>query len=522
MARRKKKELSMRKIREVLRLGVKCGMGNREIARSCSISPSTVSMYLKLAEEKGKSYEQIAEMDDSELIRLLKGGSGSNGVENRPLPDWSWVHQELKRKGVTLQLLWEEYKTDHPDGYQSTQFCEYYNKWKRKLNVSLRQTYKAGEKLFVDYAGQTVSIRDRYTGKERKAQVFVAVLGASNYTYAEATWDQGLANWIGSHVRAFEYFGGVPEIVVPDNLRSGVSKACRYEPDINPTYQEMAAHYGTAIIPARVRKPKDKAKVEVGVQVVERWILAPLRNRTFFSLAELNEAISELLTKLNNRPFKKLKGSRLSWFETIEREALKALPQIRYEFAEWKKARVNIDYHVELKGHYYSVPYLLVHEEVELRSTVSTVEILHRGKRVASHKKDDRAGRHTTHREHMPKSHQRYLEWSPSRIIRWASTVGESTAKVVEAIMNTRRHPEQGYRSCLGIMRLGKQYSNERLEAACHRAIAIKGFSYKSVQSILEKGLDKQPLAPPRQIPLNHENIRGSSYYNLRLPLHQQ
>ncbi len=523
MARRKKKDLSMRKIREVLRLGMKCGMGNREIARSCSISPSTVSMYLRLAEEKGISYERIAEMDDSELIRLLKRGAGSSGVEGRPLPDWSWVYQELKKKGVTLQLLWEEYKAEHPEGYQLSQFYELYNCWKKKLNVSLRQTYKAGEKLFVDYAGQTVPIRDRYTGKEKEAQVFVAVLGASNYTYAEATWDQGLANWIGSHVRAFEYFGGVTEIVVPDNLKSGVSQACRYEPDINPTYQEMAAHYGTAIIPARVRKPKDKAKVEAGVQVVERWILASLRNRIFFSLAELNEAISELLTKLNNRPFKKLKGSRLSWFETIEREALKALPQSRYEFAEWKKARVNIDYHVELKGHYYSVPYLLVHEEVELRSTVSTVEILHRGKRVASHKRDDRPGRHTTQKEHMPKSHQQYLEWNPSRIIRWAGTVGEATAQVVETIINTRQHPEQGYRSCLGIMRLGRRYSPERLEAACRRTIAIRGFSYRSVRSILEKGLDKQPLLPTRQIPLiNHENIRGSGYYNLSLPLHQQ
>jgi transposase len=368
-----------------------------------------------------------------------------------------------------------------------------------------------------------VKIRDRGTGKEREAEIFVAVLGASNYTYAEATWDQGLASWIGSHIRAFEYFGGVAEIIVPDNLKSGVSRACRYEPDINPTYQEMAAHYGTAIIPTRVRKPKDKAKVEAGVQVVERWILACLRNRIFFSLAELNEAISELLKKLNGRPFKKLKGSRLLWFEAIEREVLKALPQSRYEFAEWKKARVNIDYHVELKGHYYSVPYLLVQEEVELRSTVSTVEILYRGRRVASHRRDDQPGRHTTEREHMPKSHQQYLEWTPSRIIRWAGKVGEATAQVVEAIINTRQHPEQGYRSCLGIMRLGNRYSDERLEAACRRAIAIRGFSYKSVRSILEKGLDKQPLFPARQIPLiNHENIRGGNYYNLSLPFQQK
>jgi transposase len=514
MAKKRRKELSMRKIREVLRLGLSCNLGLREIARSCSISPGTASNYLDRADKAGLSYGQIEKMDDGELIGLLKSDTVSKDKGSRAQPDWSWVHQELKKKGVTLQLLWEEYKEIHPDGYQTSQFYEHYNRWKKKLDVTLRQNHKAGEKMFVDYAGQTVPVIDGYTGQIREAQLFVAVLGASNYTYAESTWSQGLSDWIGSHVRTFEYFMGVPRIVVPDNLKGGVTKSCRYEPDINPTYHDMAVHYGTVIIPARVRRPRDKAKVEAGVQVAERWILAALRNRTFFSLTELNKAIWEFLEKLNHRPFKKLEGSRRSWFETMERSALLPLPESCYVFAEWKKARVNIDYHVELNRHYYSVPYTLVREEVEVRYTTQTVEIFHRQKRLASHMRDDRPGTHTTLEEHMPKSHQKYLQWTPSRIIRWAATVGESTAKVVETIMNSRRHPEQGYRSCMGIMRLGKQYGNDRLEAACSRALAIRAYSYKSIRSVLEKGLDGQPLSPPEpQPPIDHKNIRGGNYF---------
>lgn len=522
MAKRRKKGLSMRKIREVLRLGLHLNMGNRQIGRSCSTSHVTAGAYLTRAKEAGLSYPQVEKMSDQELQAILKGsvlnGSGQekdcSSGPSHPVPDWNWIHQEMKKKGVTLQLLWQEYKDIHSDGYQSTQFYELYSRWKKKLDVVMRQTHKAGEKVFVDYAGQAISIVDLHTGQMREAQIFICVLGASNYTYAEATWDQSLASWIASHVRAFEYFGGVPEIVVPDNLRSGISKACRYEPDINPTYHEMAAHYGTVIIPARVRKPRDKAKAEVGVQIVERWIIAALRNRTFFSLIELNKAIRELLDKLNRRPFKKLEGSRLTWFEKMEKNALNQLPSTRYIFAEWKKASVNIDYHVELNRHYYSVPYQLVREQVQIRYTAMTVEIFYKAKRVASHKRSDQAGFHTTQKEHMPKSHQQYLEWTPSRIIHWAGTIGEHTAQVVETIMNTRQHPEQGYRSCLGILRMAKHYSNERLEAACGRAMAIGGCSYKSIRSILEKGLDRQSLPKPVTQPaIKHENIRGPGYY---------
>jgi transposase len=518
MARKqKKKGLSMRKIKEIFRLSMDCGMKKREIARSCSVAHTTVNEYIKRAGELGLDWPRIKEMDDGKLKGLLRGsGKAAKEGSLRPRPDWEWVHQEVRKKGVTLQLLWQEYKEIHPDGYQLSQFYERYGVWKKKLQLSLRQSHKAGEKLFVDYAGQTVPVVDRSTGEVKEAQVFVAVLGASNYTYAEATSSQSLSDWTGSHIRAFEYFGGVPEIVVPDNLKSGVTKACRYEPDINTTYHEMAVHYGTAVIPARVRKPKDKAKAEVGVQVVERWILAVLRNREFFSLRELNDAISKLLERLNSRPFKKLKGTRLSCFEEIEKESLKPLPGSRYQFAEWKKARVNIDYHIELMKHYYSVPYRLVREEVEMRYTATTVEIFYKSKRVASHRRDDQPGRHTTIKEHMPKSHREYQEWTPSRIINWAATVGESTAQVVSTIMESRRHPEQGYRSCLGIMRFGKRYGNDRLEAACKRAIAIRGCSYKSIESILKNGLDKQPLAEEKSHckPVDHENIRGREYYH--------
>ena len=416
---------------------------------------------------------------------------------------------------MTLQLLWEEYKAAYTDGYQLSQFCERYRDWRKTLNLSMRQVHKAGEKMFVDYAGQQMAIGDQHTGKIHLAEIFVAVLGASNYTYAEARWDQGLESWINSHIRAYEYFGGVPKITVPDNLKSGVSKACRYEPDINPSYHDLAVHYGTVIIPTRVRHPKDKAKVEVGVQIVERWILARLRNQKFFNLNQVNRSISELLIDLNGRQFKKLEGSRRSLFETLERPALLPLPENRYEFAQWKKARVNIDYHVELNSHYYSVPYTLgAQTEVHLRYTQKIVEIIYNNRRIASHLRDDAKGKHTTTKEHMPKSHQQYLEWSPSRIIHWARSVGEFTAKLFETILDSRQYPEQGYRSCLGILRLAKDYGNARVEAACRRAFIIGGHSYKSVRSILEKGLDQQPLPETFQTPaIEHENIRGQQYF---------
>jgi transposase len=506
----------MRKIKEVLRLKWECGLSNRQIAQSCALARPTVTEYLCRAQAAGLGWPLPAQLDEGALERLLFPPRAAVPVEQRPVPDWAEVHQELKRKGVTLWLLWQEYKVAHPTGYHYSWFCQQYQAWAAKVDLVLRQDHRAGEKLFVDYAGQTVPIQDLLTGEVRSAQIFVAVLGASSYTYAEATWSQSLPDWIGAHVRALTFFGGVPELIVPDNLKSGVRQAHRYEPDLNPTYQEMATHYGVAVLPARAGKPRDKAKVESGVLVVERWILARLRHSTFFSLAELNTAVHRLLTDLNSRPFKKLPGSRQHLFETLERPALNPLPLAAYEYAEWKTARVNIDYHVEVEGHYYSVPYQLVKQQVDVRLTTAIIECFSKGQRVSSHRRSWQKGRHTTLPEHMPKAHQRYLDWTPERLVRWAQQTGPATAQVVATILASRPHPQQGFRSCLGIMRLGKMYGPTRLEAACEHALTLDACAYRSIESILKHGLDRQPLAPQHVSPPHptHPNIRGPEYYH--------
>ena len=505
----------MRRIKDVLRLKA-AGHSRRQIAQSCGVARSTVAEYMKRAEAAGLSWPLPAELDDAELERKLFPPPLAIPAEQRAVPDWSVVNQEFRRKGVTLQLLWDEYKEANPEGFQYSWFCDHYRHWLGKVDVVMRQTHRAGEKLFIDYAGQTVPVIDPKTGEVVEAQIFVAVLGASNFTYAEATWTQALPDWIGSHVRAFSYFESVPEIVIPDNIKSGVHLAHRYEPELNPTYAEMGQHYAVAIIPTRSAKPRDKAKVENGVLVVERWILARLRNRQFFSLIDLNAAIAELLEVLNNRPFKKLPGTRRSMFESLDRPAMQPLPATPYEYAEWKKVRVNIDYHVAIDKHYYSVPYQLVKQQIEARVTSNTVELLHKGKRIASHRRSYQPGRHTTINAHMPKAHREYAEWTPERLVRWASETGPATAKLVETILSSRPHPQHGFRACLGIMRLGKGYTTARLEAAARRALAIGSCSYKSVESILKNGLDRKPL-PPTVIDtpaIEHDNLRGSDYYH--------
>jgi transposase len=506
----------MRKVREVLRLKFDGGQTNRRIARSCRISRPTVSDYLLRFGEAGLQWPAAAALDDATLEQKLFPPVAVAPTVGRTVPDWSQVHRELRRKGVTLTLLWHEYKAAHPEGFQYSWFCDQYRAWTRKLDVVMRQEHRGGEKLFVDYAGQTAEVVDRRTGEIRQAQIFVAVLGASSYTYAEATWTQQLPDWIGSHVRAFEFLGGVSELLVPDNLRSGVCKAHRYEPDLNPTYADLASHYGVAVLPARVRKPRDKAKAEAGVLLVERWILAVLRNRTFFSLQELNAEIARLLEGLNARAFKKLPGSRRELFAQLDRPALRPLPAQPYEFAEWKKVRVNIDYHVEVEGHYYSVPYQLVKKGLEARYSERTVECFHKGQRVASHPRSHLKGRHTTVAEHMPTSHRGYAEWTPQRLIRWAERTGPATASMVQTILERRAHPQQGFRSCLGIMRLGKSFGEQRLEAACRRALTLGAYSYKSIESILRQGLDRKtvPAQQNLDLALEHENIRGSDYYH--------
>jgi len=515
-----RKRMTMRKIKEIYRLKLVCGLSHRQITASTGASKGTVGDYLLRAKTAGLTWAEIETMDEADLERLLFPSSRpSRASPPRPLPEWSEVRQELTGKGVTLALLWQEYKERYPEGYEYSRFCDLYRIFSGKLDVCMRQEHKAGEKLFVDYAGQTVDIVDAATGLIQEAQIFVAVLGASNYTYAEATWSQDLRDWVGSHCRAFDDLGGSTEILVPDNLKSGVTTPCRYDPVVNRTYEEMAAHYGTAVIPARVMKPRDKAKVEAGVLLVERWILACLRHQTFFSLAALNREIRRLLIRLNDKPLKLLKVSRRELYLRLDRPALKPLPAVRYVFSEWKKVRVSIDYHVEFERHYYSVPYQLVRKELDLRSTAETVECFHRDQRVASHRRSRDKGRHTTIREHMPKAHQEYLDWTPKRLVQWAAKTGGATEGVVEAILASRPHPQQGFRSCLGLLRLGKSYSPERLEAACHRALAIGSASYKSVQSILKNDLDSQPLpAPetPEAPPIEHPNIRGTLYYEAR------
>jgi transposase len=507
--------LAMLQIRDILRLRHDAGLSLREIARSLNLSLGVVSKYLQLAAAAGLGWPLPAELDEQTLVRKLQPPAAAN-LAALPLPNFAELHQQLRRKGVTLLLLWEEYAEANPDEhYCYTYFCRLYREWKQRLSPTMRQTHAPGDKMFIDYCGPTVPIIDSQTGEVRDAQIFVAVLGASNYTYVEATFTQQLYDWVGSHVRAFEFFGGVPRLLVPDNLKSGVSKACRYEPLLNKTYSEMLEHYDTAALPARPRKPRDKAKVEVGVQIVERWVLARLRKIAFFSLAELNVAIQPLIERLNHKPFKKLPGSRHSQFETLEKPALKPLPPRPYEYAEWKKARVHLDYHIEVDGHYYSVPHSLIKRQLDVRITASTIECLLNTRRVAIHPRSDRKGGHSTIAEHMPRSHRANLEWTPGRFLNWAIAVGPSTRDLVQRLLSSRPHPEMGFRSCLGLLSLEKRFGKERLEAACRHALTLGSPTRRSVLSILENGLDSQPLPEPAaDSPLpDHENIRGSQYY---------
>jgi len=504
----------MRKTKEILRLAQESYLTNRQIARALSVSPTTVGECLKRAHGAGVTWPLPAQMDDEMLEGLLY--SQECPIE-RPLPDMRLIHTELARKGVTLALLWEEYRRDNPENHYSyAQFTRYYRRWAGGLEVSMRQSHKAGCKLSCDFAGQTIPIVDPETGEIADAQVFVAAQGFSSYTYAEAVASQELANWIGAHVRAFDFFGGVNEILVPDNLKSGVTHPCRYEPDLNPTYAEMAAHYGCAVIPARPGKAKDKAKVENAVLQVERWVIAPLRNRTFHSLAEANRAMAERLEWLNDRKMKGLDASRRELFAKHDLPALGALPHVPYELAIWKKARVNIDYHIEVERHYYSVSYRLIGERVEARVTSSTVEVFHKGRRVASHVRSFRKGGFTTADCHRPASHRAHLEWKPSRIISWARETGPATASLVAGIMARQPHPEMGYRSALGIMRLAGKFGTARVEAASRRALSAGAFSYRSVKSILQSGLDQlpEPGSDERMAIPAHENVRGPDYYN--------
>lgn len=513
-----KPKLKMRHIKEILRLKHEKELSVREIARSCALPTSTVGDYLKRAETASLSWPLAEELTEEDLVARLMEQRQEIAVAPapviRPLPQWSKVHEELRGKGVTLNLLWQEYRQDYPEGYGYSRFCELYGRWKNTIDPVMRQHHEPGEKMFVDWAGQKVPIYNSQDGSTSLTSLFIAVLGASNKTFAEAFANEQTPAWIKGHIHAFRFYDGVTGAVVPDNPKTAVIRPCRYEPGLNRTYLELADHYGTVILPARPYKARDKAKAETAVQIAERQILALLRHQRFFSVGALNQAIVPLLDQLNNRPFQKLPGSRNSWFEGHEKSRLRPLPATPFELAIWSYPRVNIDYHVDVDHHYYSVPYQLIHQRLDARLTEATVELFHEGKRVAAHRRSHLVGRHTSLDEHRPKAHQKHLAWTPSRILRWAGTIGPHCAQLIQHIMDSRPHPEQGYRSALGIMRLAKGAGTERLEAACRRALHFGACSYRSVQSILRKRLEAQPLE--QELPLNspdHNNVRGADYY---------
>ena len=504
----------MRKIEDVLRLHVR-GLATRRISLATGVGKTTVIEYLRRAGTAGVSWPLPEGLDEAELERLLFPPPPSKG-RRIPEPDWAEIHRELKRPGVTLALLWDEYRGQHSDGYGYSAFCEHSRRWAGRLSPVMRQRHAAGERMFVDYSGTRMAVIDPATGAPRPAEIFIAVMGASNQTYAEASWSQTLPDWIGAHTRAFGFFGAVPALVVSDNLKSGVIRACFHEPEVNRSYAEMAAHYGTAILPARPYKPRDKAKVEVAVLLVQRWIIARLRNRQFFTLEELNAAIREEVARLNARVSRHLGAARQELFETIDRPAMQPLPPEPFVHADWRKASVGPDYHLRLEGHCYSVPHELIRQQLWARLTAATVEIFRGGRRVACHRRaapGDMGA--TTLNDHMPASHRRHAEVTPQMLRERAGRIGPATAILVDVILRDRPHPEQGFRSCLGILRLARGHGAERLEAACDRALAINARTMTSVKSILQNRLEgRPPDRPPEAPPITHANIRGPKFFH--------
>lgn len=512
-----KGRLKMRSIKEIINLHVKRDVSVRQISRSLSLPRSTIADYLRRYRANGLSLKDIQDLDDESLYRILFPHRRKSIESKKETPDFAYVHQELKRRGVTRLLLWEEYREQNPDGYGYTQFCELYKQWNKKVTVTMRQVHKAGEKMFVDYSGLTMGIIDQHTGKIKQSEIFVACLGASGYSFAEVSISQKKACFINSHSNAYYYFGGVTAVTVPDNLKSAVTTFDWYEPNINAGYQDMADYYGTVIIPARPYKPKDKAKVELSVKLVQRWILAKLRNRQFFSVSELNQEIRPLLDELNNRKIRLLGKSRRELYEELDKPALKPLPLEKYRYHEFKLCRVNIDYHIQLEKCYYSVPYQLAKKEVEARYSDYTVKIFHQNKRVAVHNRLHHPGAYSTIKEHMASAHRAYAEWTPSRLIGWSKSFGKNTEELIEAILNKKPHPEMGFRSCIGILNTAKEYDNEIVEAVSEKVLSLNAYQVKTFRSILKnKTYTKQKPALTITPDNNHENVRGEGYYTQR------
>lgn len=506
-------KLSMRKISEILRQRHELKRSYRDIGKSLNISIGTISDYLSRAKAAGLSWPLPTLSEEALYAKLFL--PADKLTPKKTAPDGEWAHQELRKKGVTLLLLWREYRQTHPDGYGYTNFCNQYRAYAKQLSPVMRQVHKAGEKIFVDYAGMKMPWINPLTGEIHEAEIFVGALGASQFTFVEATATQQLPDWIEVHIHMFEYFGGVSEIVVPDNLKSAVSKAHRYDPDINSNYQHFSEHYGFAIVPARAAEPKDKAKVENAVGCTERQILAPLRHMTFTSIGEINAAIKPRLAGFNSQSFQKMKTSRRELFDSIDKPALKLLPEDRYQYAQWHKAKIHIDYHFVFDDHYYSVPYRYIHHAVEVRASSKIVECFYEEKRIAVHARSYLRYKFTTACEHMPPAHRVHAEWTPERMKRWANKIGPQTAQFIDHVIASRAFPQQAFRSCLGLLRLGTRFSEERLEKACARALLVGATRYQQVESILKNRLDAVPFsqAEPTPILSSHENIRGSIYY---------
>jgi transposase len=504
----------MRRIKEVLRLKQVLGLSDAAVSRGARIARSTVKEYLDRAAAAGLSWETAEGLSDEELDRRLFAVGDRRDVD-RALPDWEEIEKELRGRGVTLRLLWLEYLARHPEGYRYTQFCEHFHTWQRCARPpTMRRVHRAGEALEVDWAGMTLPVIE--AGVAREAQVFVACLPCSDLIYAEATWTQRQEDWLGAHVRAFAYLGGCPEKLVPDNTKTGVTEAHYWDPVLNRSYHELARHYGVAIVPARVRKPRDKPTAENAVRLVERWALAPLRHRQLFSLAEANAALAEKVEEFNNRPFAPPReGSRRSLFEAIERGKLKSLPAEPFVVGQWLTARVNIDYHIAVDGHFYSVPYRLVRQRVDVFLTATAVAVFHRGERVASHLRSAAKAHHTTLSEHMPPAHQAIAKRTPDRLRADAAALGPAIGAYVDRLLSAREHPEQGVRSCLGVLRLAGAYGKARLELACERALAAGVLSSRYVERLLKADGVRPFLDGGAEQSLGaHANLRGPAYYN--------
>jgi transposase len=510
-----RRELTMRQLRHMLRLA-QDGVSAREIGRRLGVARSTIQDNLKRAAAAGLTWPLPEDLNDDVLEKRLFARTGvKTGHRRRAEPNWAELARELKRPGVNMMILWEEYRAACPDGYGYSRFCDLFRGFERRLTPVMRQHHVAGDKVFVDYSGKRIGIVNPATGEIREAEIFVAVLGASNLTYAEATWTQKLSDWTGAHVRMFRFLGGAPRLLVPDNLKSGVNKASFYDPEINRTYGALASHYGVGVLPARPRKPRDKAKVEAGVRFAQSYILGRMRRQTFFSLAECNAAIARAMETMNGRPMRKLGISRRELFDKIERDVLCPLPEADWEFAEWKRARVNVDYHIEIESFFYSVPHALISAEVDVRVTERMIEIFYRGQRVGLHQRRYMGRRHGTDPEHMPSAHRRYAAWTPDRFRRWAATIGPNTEGLVAAVLAARRHPEQGFRTCLGVLKLYRGVNAARAEAVSARALEIGAFNCKSVAALLARKPAASSARDGGSASLfDHANLRGPGYYH--------